>query len=216
MLRRLDRRTLAGLLVAATVLAGAVFVSPAVAVALARDLAGDPLLFGAVLLSLYLVRPALAWPGTLLSLLVGYAYGIALGIPLALAGVVLTALPTFYAARWFDRGESLPRVRAASDRFFGATGDVRGVTAGKLAPLPADAVTAAAALSGVRLRALVVGTAIGEIPWTVAAVVVGASGAQLSRGGLGALSLPVALAAGVAAATLLAGPAYAAVTERWA
>jgi len=214
MLRRLDRRTLAGLLVAATVLTGALLVSPAVAVDLARGLADDPLLFGAVLVALYLVRPALAWPGTLLSLLVGYAYGIALGVPLALAGVVLTSLPTFYAARWFGRGDSLPRVRAASDRFFGATGGLRGVTAGKLAPLPADAVTAAAALSGVRLRALVLGTAVGEIPWTVAAVVVGASGARLTRGGLGALSLPVAVAAGVAAATLLAGPAYAAVSER--
>jgi len=100
------------------------------------------------------------------------------------------------------------RARAAGRRFFAATGDVRGVTAAKLAPIPADLATCGAAASGVSVRGFVVGTLLGELPWTVAAVLVGASAGRIATDGLGSLGLPLAVAAGVAAAVLLAGPTY--------
>jgi uncharacterized membrane protein YdjX (TVP38/TMEM64 family) len=209
------RRFALGLAVLAVVAAGALLVSPARAVATARGVAADPVLFGAVLLALYVVRPVFAWPGTLLSLAVGYGYGFPWGVPIALVGVTATTLPTFYAARWFGRDTALTRVRTAGERFFERTGDLRGVTAGRLAPLPADAVTCAAAVSEVSVGAFVAGTLVGELPWTLAAVFVGSSAERLTTSGLGAVGLPLGVGTAVAALVLLAGPASAALTDRF-
>ncbi|APW98935.1 TVP38/TMEM64 family protein [Halobiforma lacisalsi AJ5] len=228
-------RTLLGALtVGALVLAG-LAVSPGDVLGGLESLAADPYRFGLVVGGLYLARPALAWPTTPLAVVVGYGYGIAVGVPIALLGVVATVLPVFLAVRRFRSGEAeeadsrsectgdadrskplLERAGAVADRYYGATGQFRGVTASRLAPIPSDIATAAAAASGVRLRHFVAGTVAGELPWTVAAVVVGASAATVTTDGLGDLGLALSVACGLGAVLLLAGPAYRALRGRFA
>jgi uncharacterized membrane protein YdjX (TVP38/TMEM64 family) len=201
------RHRLAAGAVALGVVCGWVVLSPAVAVRGLRDLLTSPW-FPAVLVGLYLARPFLAWPITLLSALVGFRYGVVAGLPLALAGAVATSLIPYAAGRRVPPGSGLlGRLRAGSRRFFDSTGGFRGVTAARLAPTPAEAVSGAAGAAGVSLPAFVLGTLVGELPWTVAAVVAGASMGRLApeTPALG----PWLTAAGVLAAlALLAGPAY--------
>ncbi|SEV80891.1 TVP38/TMEM64 family protein [Natrinema salifodinae] len=231
-------RALAGAIVASGMVAAGALVSPTTMLGTVDALAADPFLFGLVVTGLYLVRPLLAWPTTPLAVVIGYGFGVAIGVPIALAGVVVTVLPVFFAARWLaggdaagatdstpsteestvgrlsGRSEPLARAGDAVARYYDAAGPLRGVTASRLAPIPSDVATCAAAVSGVGLRHLVLGTAIGELPWTVAAVVVGASAATVTSGGVGDLGIVLSLAGVVAAGLLLAGPAYRALRAR--
>lgn len=220
----MDRRLVAGAVVALVAVV-AVAASPGPVLDRLTALAADPLPFALAVAGLYLVRPLFAWPTALCSVAVGYGLGLA-GLPLAMAGVVATAVVPFYATRWAVAGdgeaEGIPRFLAApagrarelGERFFAATGEVRGVTAAKLSPIPADVATCAAAASGVSLPAFVAGTLLGELPWTVAAVLVGASAGTIATDGLGAVSLKLGVAAGLGAALLLAGPAYRLLSDR--
>jgi uncharacterized membrane protein YdjX (TVP38/TMEM64 family) len=131
----------------------------------------------------------LALPTTPLAVAVGYGYGIALGLPVALVGVVVTAVPVFVVARRVVDGGSaqtalrtteqpghrFARAERLVDRYYGSMGPLRGIVASRLAPIPSDVSTCAAAIGDVRLRQFLLGTLIGELPWTVAGVVVGAS-----------------------------------------
>ncbi|AEH35727.1 TVP38/TMEM64 family protein [Halopiger xanaduensis] len=231
-------RVILGLLAAAAIVTAGVLVSPSRALATLESLAADPFLFGLVVAAVYLVRPLLAWPTTPLSVVVGYGYGVALGVPIALAGILVTVLPVFLAVRLLsgsDNGtteaaantdadreavgagtleRALRRTDAAVDRYYETAGPTRGVIASRLAPIPSDAATCAAATSDVRLHQFLVGTAIGELPWTVAAVVVGASAATITTAGLGDLGLRLSIGCGFAALFLLAGPLYRVVRTR--
>ncbi|RQG91148.1 TVP38/TMEM64 family protein [Natrarchaeobius halalkaliphilus] len=224
-----SRRAFVGLLLVAAIVTAGLLVSPAAMAGFLESLAADPGLFALTVAGLYLVRPLFAWPTTPLSIVVGYGYGIALGVPIAIVGVVVTVVPVFLAARWFvaSNGSSatadssletawgpLDRISGAVTRYYRTTGPIRGVTVSRLAPIPSDVSTCAAALSGVKLRHLVVGTALGELPWTIAGVVVGASAATITTDGFGGLGLALTLACGVAATLLLAGPAYRVVRSR--
>jgi uncharacterized membrane protein YdjX (TVP38/TMEM64 family) len=212
------RRSLAGIGLLAAVLAGAVFVSPDLAATAAARTADDPVVLAAVLAALYLLRPLFAWPTTVLSVAVGAGYGVVFGVPVALVGIVVTTLPTYLAARHLDLGGRLPWAERVGSRYFERTGAFRGTVAGRLVPLPADVVTCGAAMAGVRLRTLVAGTVVGEVPWTVAAVIVGASAGRIATAGLDGIGLRLGVATTVAGLTLLVGPAYAALgsfsTER--
>ena len=191
----IDRRHAAAGAVAGALLALGVALSPTAAIDRLRSLLSSPW-FPLVLAGLYLLRPLLAWPITALSVLVGYRYGLVVGVPLALLGAVLTSLIPYAVARYVDTGAGwIGRAEAGSERFFTAAGDLRGVTAARLAPTPAEVISVGAGMARVSLPAFVVGTAVGELPWTVAAVLAGASMHRLV-GGL------------VAAAVLLAAPAY--------
>ncbi|WP_435552137.1 TVP38/TMEM64 family protein [Natrinema sp. CGMCC1.2065] len=217
-------RALAGAVVASGMVAAGLLVSPSTAIGAVDSLAADPLSFGLVVAGLYLVRPLLAWPTTPLAAVVGYGYGVAVGVPVALAGVVVTVLPIFVAVGWlagdestedvttasngWDEGGLLERAGDAVGRYYETAGPLRGVVASRLAPIPSDVATCAAAVSDVSLRWFLVGTAVGELPWTIAAVVVGASAATATAGGIGDAGLAVSLAGLLAACLLLAGPAY--------
>lgn len=202
------RRQVAAGLAVAVVLAVGVLVSPDVAVGRLRAVLFSPA-FPAVLVGLYLLRPLLAWPITALSVLVGYRYGVAVGLPLALAGAVATSLVPYAFARYYrDRPGPLGLAVDGSERFFAATGGFRGVVAVRLAPTPAEPVSLAAGAGGVSVVAFVAGTALGELPWTVAAVVAGHSLSALSLDGVAAASPWLLIAGLAAAALLLAGPAY--------
>ncbi|ADD03655.1 uncharacterized protein Nmag_0056 [Natrialba magadii ATCC 43099] len=234
-------RVLAGVVVASAAVTAGLLVSPTATVATLESVTASPTLFGGAIGALYLVRPLFAWPTTPLAAVVGYGFGVTMGVPIALAGVIVTVTPIFLVARaTTGRGSSRPsttgpdgntavstsvserrepteagwigsalgRTTAVIDRYFDTAGPIRGVIASRLAPIPSDISTCAAAVSGVRYRHLVIGTAIGELPWTIAAVVVGASAGTVTAGGFGELGLVLTLACCLAALVLLAGPAY--------
>ena len=218
-------RWLVGLAILAGIGTASLLVSPSATFEVAERVAADPYLFGLLVAGLYVIRPLFAWPTTPLAVVVGYGFGVSLGIPIALVGVIGTVIPVFLAVRWFTDGSStgeaeasvgvaapidagLERTGSTVRRYYETAGPIRGVTASRLAPIPSDIATAAAAASGVKLRHLVIGTAVGELPWTVAAVVVGASAATIRTDGLGEFGIGFAVACTVAALLLLAGPAY--------
>ncbi|TYT62955.1 TVP38/TMEM64 family protein [Natrialba swarupiae] len=223
-------RAVVGAVAVSAIVAAGLLVSPAAALSSLESVAANPLLFGLVVAGLYLVRPLFAWPTTPLAVVVGYGYGIVLGVPIALAGVVVTVAPVFVAACWVApdgecepdretpmgpaRWGSLERVGETITQYYRTAGPIRGVVASRLAPIPSDVSTCAAAASGVRMRHLLVGTVIGELPWTVAAVIVGASAATVTMDGLGELGVALTIACGLAAALLLVGPAYRAIRSR--
>lgn len=202
------------LLVTAGLLAVAVtvglLVSPAATLAGLAGVVFEPW-FPAVLVGLYLLRPFLAWPITVLSVLVGYRYGLLVGVPIALAGAVTTSLIPYGVARTLPRADGwFARFAGGSERFFATTGDLRGVVAARLAPTPAEAISGAAGAARVSVPAFVVGTLLGELPWTIAAVGAGTALPRLSADGVAGVDPDphLAVAAALLAGLLLAGPAY--------
>lgn len=185
-----------------------VVLSPRTVVATVAGLGDRPLVFGAALLTLYLLRPLLAWPISPISALVGFVLGMPAGIPVALAGAVLTCVPPFFFARYAGRGGGLfGRLNEAGRDVVAVTGEARGVLAARLSPLPADPVSYGAGFAGVSTRSYVAGTFVGEIPWVIVEVLAGASMREVSMHGLGA-SLHVLALSFAVAALLVAGPTY--------
>ena len=198
-------RAAVGIAALLVVAVGATLTSPRWLLARLDWLAADPVRFAAALLLLALVRPVLAWPTTLIAVAVGYGWGLR-GLPVALVLIALTSAPPFLLAR---RSADGGRFATASARAVDATGDLRGVIASRLLPAPSDVVSVGIGLSGVPLRVFLVGTAVGELPWAFAGVVAGDSIDRLLREGLGSVIDPrLAIAAGIVALLLLAGPAY--------
>ncbi|MFB6170026.1 MAG: TVP38/TMEM64 family protein [Haloarculaceae archaeon] len=202
------RRQFVGIAVGvALVAAAALLLSPAGVLRRLAAMRASPLFFAAGLAGLYLLRPAVAWPISALSLVVGFVYG-PVGYPLALAGAVVTTLPPYLLARRVGASGPIARLGESGGRFFAATGDFRGVVGARLAPLPTDPVSYGAGLSGVALLPYVCGTAAGEAPWVGAAVVAGASMGTLTVRGASTASLPLVVGGAALAALVLAGPAY--------
>lgn len=208
-MHRATARQLVGIgVVAAVAVVAALATSPAALFDRAEALAARPALLAIALLALYLVRPLLAWPISALSILLGYLYG-PVAIPVALAGAVVTTLPAYATARYVGHDAGLlARVGDAGSLVRRTTGDLRGVIAVRLAPLPTDPVSYAAGLAGVPLRPYVAGTALGEAPWVVATVLLGASMSQLTAGGLSANPLLIVTTLALAVLLALSGPAY--------
>ncbi|MFB6139186.1 MAG: TVP38/TMEM64 family protein [Halosimplex sp.] len=213
---RATRRQFAGLgaLAAALALVALVF-SPERVLRSVAGLSTHPWRFLAVLAVLYLVRPFLLWPVSALSLAVGFVLGATYGIPVAIAGTLLSNAPPFLLARSARTDAGAVGLGAqSSERFVDATGELRGVVAARLAPLPADAVSVAAGLSEVSVGAYLLGTLVGESPWIAAEVIAGASTHALSVHGL-KHGLALFAAATSLSAVLLAGPAYRFVRETY-
>jgi uncharacterized membrane protein YdjX (TVP38/TMEM64 family) len=186
----------------AVVTAAAVVVSPDAVLSRAEWLVADPARLVAATAVLAAVRPLLAWPTTLLAVLLGYGLGPA-GFPIALALVSLTSVPPFLLAKRYGR---VDRFADAGEAFVDRTGGVRSVVASRLVPAPSDVVSVAAGIAGVRLPTFLLGTAIGEIPWVLAGILAGASAESLAAGDVaGATDLRIVVAAGLVA-TLLVGP----------
>jgi uncharacterized membrane protein YdjX (TVP38/TMEM64 family) len=207
-------RQLAGIAVVAAIAVTAAHASsPNAVLAALETLLARPVLLSAALFVLYLVRPLLSWPISALSVLLGYLFGPAV-IPIALAGAVLTTLPAYLIARGFDHEVGLlGRLGDAGTSFRRTTGDLRGVIAVRLAPLPTDPVSYAAGIAGVPGRPYVLGTAIGESPWVVAAVLLGASMGQLTTTGVSTSPLVLATAVALAVLFAVSRPAYRRLSE---
>lgn len=196
----------------AVLAAGGLVLSPEAVIQRFGALLGSPY-FPLILLGLYLVRSLIAWPITALAVLVGFKYGFALGVPIALAGSVVSTYVPYAITRYTDFESSLfDRAEDVADRFFDATGDLRGVITARVAPVPAQATSVAAGAAPVHTKEYLLGTAIGEIPWAVAAVTIGAS---LHRLTMDEVSFSPWLVVGTVLATLvlLAGPAYKLLTD---
>lgn len=185
-----------------TVAAAAVLLSPDAVLAHAAWVAADPVRLVAAAVALAVVRPFLAWPTTLLAVVVGFGFGLA-GLPFALSLIVLTSIPPYLFARRYGR---TGRLAAAGESFVERTGDLRSVVLSRLVPAPSDVVSVGAGVAGVRLRWFALGTAVGETPWAVAGVLAGASAETLAAGDLGTV-VDVRLAAVAAlVAAVLATP----------
>lgn len=200
----MDRRAyVTAAAVALVAVAAALVASPAAALEWIDRLAGNPLQFGLALFALALVRPFLAWPTTLLAVAAGYGYGW-WGLPIGLGLMVTTSVPPYLLADRFDGG----RFAAAGERFVAAAGGLRGLVSVRLLPAPSDVVSIEAGLAGVPLRTYLLGTAVGETPWTVVGVLAGLSLGSLAEGS--GLSFDLRLVAAVALLGLLAlaEPAY--------
>jgi uncharacterized membrane protein YdjX (TVP38/TMEM64 family) len=202
------RQLLGGLALAALAVVGLLVLSPERALRGVVALGERPLVFLGLLVVVYGVRSLVLWPISALSILVGFVLGVPGGVPVALAGAVYTCLPPYLLARYApDGGGPLDRIRRLGRRVVDSTGDLRGLAAARLLPLPADPVSYAAGLAGVSLPAYVAGTALGEFPWVVAAVTAGASMRTFTlSGSTNSLAL-IAGAAGLGV-LLLAGPVY--------
>ena len=213
-MHRATVRQLIGLGALASVAAvAAVLISPDALLGRIDVLAGRPILLSATLVALYSLRPLLAWPISALSILLGYLFG-PLAIPIALAGAVLTTLPAYLVARYLGHDAGLfSRIGAAGTAVRRTTGDLRGMTAVRLAPLPTDPVSYAAGLAGVPLRPYALGTALGETPWVVTAVLLGASMGQLATVGLSASPLLLGTTVALALLLALSRPAYRRLSE---
>lgn len=206
--RAVRRQALGVGTLAAVAAVAALTLSPGAVVDRLTGLTATPAQFVVVLAAVYLVRPFLLWPVTALAVVVGYLYGPVLGVPVALAGTGLSNLPPFLIARRADaRAGLLAPVGAAGDRLVGSVGEFRGMLAARLLPLPGDAVSYGAGLSGLSAGTFLAGTVLGEVPWATVAVLTGASMRSLSLSAARP-SLPVVAAAAGLAVLVLAGPLY--------
>ncbi len=203
-MRRAHRLAAGGALLV-VIAASALLTSPQWLLDRVEWLTADPMRFVAALLLLAVARPFLAWPTTLLAVVVGYGWGVQ-GLPVALALIVLTSVPLFLIGR---RSATGGRFAAAGQRAVDVTGSLRSVVVSRLLPAPSDVVSFGAGLSGVPLRAFALGTAIGELPWAFAGVVAGESIGAVLAEGLGAVvSARLVVAAALVGLLLVAGPAY--------
>jgi uncharacterized membrane protein YdjX (TVP38/TMEM64 family) len=203
-----------GLALGTTGLLGVLVLTPERALSSLVALTDRPVLFALVLLVLYGGRSLVLWPISALSLLVGFVYGPAMGIPLGLAGAVYTCLPPYLLARYAPRERGpLARLHAMGRSAADATGDFRGLVAARLIPLPADAVSYATGLADISLGKYALGTAVGETPWVVATVLAGASMRAFALEEAGQ-TVSLLVAATLLGIVLLSGPAYRQLRQR--
>ena len=209
MVSQATRQQVASLAGLALLFGGAALVfSPGAVLSSLAGLSERPWLFLGAISVLFLVRPLLMWPVSVFAVTIGYVLGIEYGIPVAVAGTVVSNTVVFLLARYARTDAGVVGFASRSGyRFVDLTGELRGVVVARLAPVPADVVSSAAGLSDVSLRAYVVGTLIGETPWVVAEVVAGSSMHTLSVHGL-SHSLSLLVGASALSAVLLARPVY--------
>jgi len=191
----------------AVALGGVALFSPDRVVAELEHLATHPLQFAVVLVAVYLARPFLLWPVSSIALVLGYLYGPAVALPLALAGAALTGLPPFLVARYVGDEGLLGFVGDSGRELVDTVGETRGVLAARLSPVPGDPISYAAGLSNVSLGAFLVGTVLGEVPWALVTVFAGSSMRQLSVSGFAVSPGAIVAIAGLAV-VVLSGPLY--------
>jgi uncharacterized membrane protein YdjX (TVP38/TMEM64 family) len=207
-MNRAVKRQVAGVAALVAIVAIAHLLTPNSPLAALDSLTGRPLVFAGVLVLVYLLRPLVAWPISLVSAVVGYAYGVWLGVPIALVGSVLTSLGPYYFARYYRPDDGpIGRLGDHGREAVAASGDTRAVLAARLAPVPGDAVSFGAGLATVPLGAFVLGTLLGQVPWSIVAVLAGSSLESLQVGGIGPDPALIAAMA-LAAVLLLARPVH--------
>lgn len=179
------RRLFAGATLVIAFLVGAVVLSPtALATRLARI---DPLPLLGILAVVYVVRPFVALPMSVLAVLIGFRFGLVGGYPIAIAGTAVTCyLPYAIGGRFREpdvtggEGGLLAKIAIHGRQAVDVTGGLRAIVAARLSPAPADPVSYAAGLAAVRRRPYVLGTILGELPWMGLYVAIGTSAQSVS------------------------------------
>lgn len=175
MLQRARFRVAVGLLVACTFLLGTLLLRPQSLLKTAVALTGSRL-FVVVVALLYLVRPFLGIPMSLVTIVVGWRYGLLVGLPIAVGGTAVTTYPPYYVGRYYRTDSGLLGwLSRNGERAFDATGGFRGMVASRLAPAPAEGVSYGAGVAGVAPSTYVLGTLLGELPWTLGYLLLGRS-----------------------------------------
>jgi uncharacterized membrane protein YdjX (TVP38/TMEM64 family) len=136
--------------------------------------------FLVVVFLLYIVRPLLAVPASLLAVLVGFRFGLFVGLVIAEVGFVISSTLVFTAGRYtVADGRVLGPVAESAEQFVDHTGEFRGVFSATLLPSPPDPVSYASGLSGVPLSQFALGTLAGGLPWMALYVSLGHSMSSL-------------------------------------
>lgn len=190
-----------GLLVVIIAVA-AVAISPTVVFDHLTWIVTDPIRVILVTTGLAIVRPLLAWPTTLLAILIGYGVG-PTGLPLALGLITCTSIPPYLLGRQYEKTISQSKIGA---EFVERAGDTRSVVATRLIPAPSDVVSVGAGIAGVSFVPFMIGTAIGELPWALIGVLAGASAETLTTLSLSALIQPQLIIVGCIVAVIIIGP----------
>ncbi len=124
-----------------------------------------------LLAGLYLIRPLLLLPVTVLTAFCGYLLGPLAGVAVAEVAGVASAVVGYLVVRWWrGRTPALParwwqRLRR---------GTFEAVLVSRLSFVPGDLVNGAAGALGLRFGAFVAATAVGGLPGTVVGVLAGA------------------------------------------
>jgi len=163
----------------------------------------------------YLIRPFVLWPLSVASVFLGYLVGFPYGVPLVLLGTLVTCVPPFILADYFnERNSCIERLSDAGETLVTTTGELRGMIAARLSPAPADGVSIGAGLSGVSGWAFALGTLIGELPWAILYVGIGRSLRSFSSGTVQAVNVEFLLLVSGCAGLLVARPLYQLLAER--
>jgi len=137
-----------------------------------------------VLFLLYLVRPFFLWPLSVFSVFIGYVFGFPYGLPLVLAGTVITCFPPFLVAKQYNgKFAYFDWLSEKGSSLVDKTGALRGMVAARLSPAPADAISYGAGITGISSQTFAVGTLMGELPWAIFYILLGESLRAFSTAG---------------------------------
>jgi len=164
-------------------------------------------------IGVFLARPLVLFPATLLTIAGGFLYGPALGIVVVIVASNASAMVAYAIARWFgagrsDDGHGVERLARWGRRI--RTRGFQTIMLMRLLYLPFDLVSYLAGIARVRPLPFLAGTAVGGAPATVAVVLFGASLEQFD-GGAPRPDVPVLL---TSVAVLVAGLALAEILRR--
>jgi uncharacterized membrane protein YdjX (TVP38/TMEM64 family) len=155
------------------------------------------------------IRPFVLWPLSLASVFLGYLAGFPSGVPLVLAGTLVTCFPPFLLADYFhDANDYVSQISATGESIVATTGELRGMVAARLSPAPADSVSIGAGLAGVSGWNFALGILIGELPWAVFYVTIGQSLRSFSSGSAQPVNVEFLVIVSILAVLLLARPVY--------
>ena len=157
----------------------------------------------------YLIRPFMFWPLSLASVFLGYLVEFPSRVPLVLTGTLVTCLPPFLLADYFqDVNSFVSRISTTGESIVTTTGELRGMIAARLSPAPADSVSIGAGLAGVSTWNFVLGTLIGELPWAVFYVTIGQSLRRFSSDSVRTVNMEFLLVVSAVTVLLLARTIY--------
>lgn len=133
-------------------------------------------LFLAFIFVIYFFRPIFWLPQGYLTTFIGFNYNFYFAVLIAAVGGLLSSLVPYFAARYLNTSSGLLGITSTKCKsYFDTTGDLSGLLAARLSPIPTDVVSYSAGFANISFQYYTIGTVVGEIPWIVALVVIGGS-----------------------------------------
>jgi len=129
-----------------------------------------------ILVGVYVLRSILAIPLSILTVFVGYRYGIFIGFGIGVVGATISCVPPYFIGRYIQTSNGLIGfLYTYGESIVNVTGSFRGVVAARVSPIPTDAVSYGAGISDIDFPGYISGTIIGLIPWNIALALLGDS-----------------------------------------